>query len=160
MDFTTLWMAWGTVSRTTVCLSAFCHRILWKKSTHPIASRIILDSRPLESWEINPCCSYNSQSYIFVRTVPAATDELSAQILSAGPRYQYLNLAVHGCPLSKYCLRLCWRPQPAPLPFGSALKGESNEWWDSQAWWITPFQSTVKGQPSFHHPGGSEWGLL
>ena len=64
--------------------------------------------------------------------MPAAADKFPTQILSAGSRYQYLNQTVHGCPPSKYCPRLRWRPRPAPLPFGSGLKWESDEWWNSQ----------------------------
>lgn len=158
MDFTTLWIAWRTVSRTMVCPSAFCHQMLQKQGTCPTTNGVILELRSLEFWEMNPCCSYIPQPYVFVRTVPAAADKFPTQILSAGSRYQYLNQTVHGChPVSTvlgYVEGLNQRHHSLGVAWSEKVMS------DETHKLITPFQTTVKGQPSFQRPGGSEWGLL
>lgn len=101
-----------------------------------------------------------SQSYVFVRAVPTDIDKLSAQILSAGPRYQYLNLTVHSCHTVGTVLGYfeCLNQHHAPL--WVAWSQVSDEWWDSQVCLFIPFLAAVKGHPSSWNPSGAECGFL
>lgn len=98
---------------------------------------------------MNPCCSYISQPYVFVRTVPAAIEELSAQILSAGSRYQYLNQTVHGCHPVSTVLGYVEGLDQHHYPLGVAWSEKvMSERWDSQAWLTPHFRQLWRDSPA------------